>query len=125
MSKVQVVDINAAGGAGTNISFTGWARRVEIRENSLKADGVTANVPQGFQFTSLLDNFTKVIAVQPTEEPVILPHNQAPGFLDQRTLGLPQQGQPGDFNFRAADFIIKGAVSLTATGTTLHITEFD
>src|SRR5690349_14488886 len=46
-SKLRIVDVPASGSGGVNILATVNVRRYKIRESQLKADGASANVPQG------------------------------------------------------------------------------
>jgi hypothetical protein len=132
---IRIFDIPAAGGAAIDVAFSIPARRVEIRENALKADGVTANAPQGFQCSltpdgtssSVAAKYTRVVALQATEEPLILGNVVGHGGGIGPLLGLPEQNAANGaaaFNHRAADLIVHNLISLGAAST-VEVVEYE
>jgi hypothetical protein len=86
--RSRIVNVPGSGSAAVAVLGTVLARRYTVRESLLKADGVTANTPQGVVVTDQ----TPGNSGQPAAPPVVVPNPASTTYPGQfSTFSVPDE----------------------------------
>lgn len=116
MPNMRLIPLNGNAGATVEIVATIPSRRIELIEDE-------ATTPQGVAFKTLMDGFTNTRSVGILRQPFVIVGSASFNNGKGPILGYPAYNSGG--SSRQADKIVKGAISLTATPTTLVVTEYE